>query len=179
VRSSPAKPVGPSSRARGAISPQTPETVEQVVLLTERDEATEHRENLEGEAKVIARKIGNLVEAMEEGRNTPTLLGRVRELETRQSEIRKELAEMRPVPWLPPAVVEGRLAEWRRLLRASVTQGRAVLQRVLRGRVQFNPLPPLKDGRQQCGYYFEATTRFERLSAGVALLCLSHSPQGS
>jgi hypothetical protein len=44
---------------------------------------------------------------------------------------------MQPVPRLAPAVVENRLAEWRRLLGQSVTQGRAVLQRVLQGRITF------------------------------------------
>ena len=36
-------------------------------------------------------------------------------------------------PRLAPAVIESRLAEWRRLLRQSPTQGRAVLQRVRHG----------------------------------------------
>jgi hypothetical protein len=50
-----------------------------------------------------------------------------------------DLAAFRPMPRLPPAVVEDRLAEWRRLLRSSNTQGRAVLQRVVRGRITFAP----------------------------------------
>ena len=61
---------------------------------------------------------------------------------------------------LAPKVVEDRLAEWRRLLRQSTTQGRAVLQRVLRGRITFTP-----NGE---GYTFEAPTRFDRLFEGVA-----------
>jgi hypothetical protein len=54
---------------------------------------------------------------------------------------------------------ECRLAEWRRLLRQSPTQGRAVLQRVLRGRITFTP-----DGK---GYDFAAPTRFDKLFTGI------------
>lgn len=50
-----------------------------------------------------------------------------------------EMATLRPVPRLAPAVIENRLAEWRRLLRASTTQGRTVLQRIPRGRLTFTP----------------------------------------
>jgi hypothetical protein len=63
------------------------------------------------------------------------------------------------VPRLALAVIETRLAEWRRLLRSSVTQSRAVLQRVLRGRIVFTP-----SGQD---YTFEAPTRFDKLFAGV------------
>ena len=57
--------------------------------------------------------------------------------------------------------MEDLLTEWRRLLRQSTTQGRAVLQRVLRGRITFTP---------KCGgYEFEAPTRFAKLFLGVAV----------
>ena len=59
------------------------------------------------------------------------------------------------------AVVDDRLGEWRRLLRQSTTQARAVLQRVLRGRIVFTP-----DGD---GYDFEAPTRFDRLFVGCVV----------
>ena len=65
------------------------------------------------------------------------------------------------MPRLAPAVIENRLAEWRRLLRASTTQGRAVLQRVLRGRIVFTP-----SGK---GYTFEAPTRFDKLFSEVVV----------
>ena len=65
------------------------------------------------------------------------------------------------MPRLRPEVVEDWLTEWRRLLRQSSTQGRAVLQRVLRGRITFTP---------KCGgYEFEALTRFDKLFLGVAV----------
>jgi len=94
----------------------TPEAVEQVIRLTERDD-----------------------------------------LHEQQRKIWSEATALRPVPRLHPSVVESRLAEWRRLLRQSATQGRAVLQRVLRGRLTFWPRA---DGQ---GYDFAGATRFDRL----------------
>lgn len=72
------------------------------------------------------------------------------------------------MPRLAPAVIEGRLAEWRRLLRASTTQGRTVLQRILRGRLTFtarvNPVSGEVDG-----YEFTGPTRFDKLFTGIAV----------
>ena len=72
-----------------------------------------------------------------------------------------KVASLRPVPRLAPAVIENRLAEWRRLLRASTTQGRTVLQRILRGRLTFTPR---EDGQ---GYDFTGDTRFDKLFTGM------------
>jgi hypothetical protein len=72
---------------------------------------------------------------------------------------------------LPIAVVETQLAEWRRLLRQSTTQSRAVLQRVIAGRILFTPTD---DG----GYRFEATTRYDKLFSGVAYPLPSWIPLG-
>jgi hypothetical protein len=63
------------------------------------------------------------------------------------------------------------LAEWRRLLRASTTQARVVLQRVLAGRITFTPV----DG----AYQFEASTRFDRLFAGIAAPRPAFIPQST
>jgi hypothetical protein len=89
-----------------------------------------------------------------------SLVAKVRELEQRKSAVTRELETMQPVPRLPEIVVENRLAEWRRLLRQSVTQGRAVLQRVMNGRIVFTPEGP--------GYTFVAPTRFDKLFTGIA-----------
>ena len=88
-----------------------------------------------------------------------TLVKRVQDLEAQQRAIADELKNLVPMPRLAPAVVNDRLTEWRRLLRGSTTQGRAVLQRVLRGRITFTPNAE--------GYTFEAPTRFDKLFAGV------------
>jgi site-specific DNA recombinase len=137
----------------------TPEAVEQVVRLSERDDVADRRAGLEKEAAEVRRKLARQVEAIEAAGEVASLVERIKVLEGRLKEIARELADLRPVPRLAPAVVEGRLAEWRRLLRQSPTQGRAVLQRVLRGRITFVP-----EGR---GYDFSAPTRFDKLFAGV------------
>jgi hypothetical protein len=89
---------------------------------------------------------------------------RRRELEARRAAINAELSNLQPIPRLPKNVVQDRLAEWRRLLRHSTTQGRAVLQRVLNGRIVFTP-----DGTG--GYTFEAPTRFDKLFTGIVVEC--------
>jgi hypothetical protein len=62
---------------------------------------------------------------------------------------------------LAPAVITHRLAEWRRLLRGSTLQARAVLQRILAGRLVFTPRA---DGQ---GYDFSGPTRFDKLFRGI------------
>ncbi len=87
------------------------------------------------------------------------MVAKLRELEARRTAIDGELLALQPVPRLPQTVIEDRLAEWRRLLRQSTTQARAVLQRVLQGRVTFTPAG--------AGYDFLAPTRFDKLFSGV------------
>jgi hypothetical protein len=102
-----------------------------------------------------------LCDAVEAGGDTVSIATRLRELEDRHTAIAGELAALQPVPHLPAAVVESRLNEWRRLLRQSPTQARAVLQRVLAGPLVFTPC--------DIGYMFEAPTRFDRLFEGFAI----------
>jgi hypothetical protein len=80
---------------------------------------------------------------------------------------------LQPLPRLTPKVLETRLEEWRRLLRGSTTQGRAVLQRVLRGRIVFTPIT---DEPLYIGYEFQAPTRFDRLFLGVSLTARPGAP---
>jgi hypothetical protein len=106
--------------------------------------------------------------AIEAGGDAAALVAKLRDLEARQRAIVGELASLRPVPRLAPAVIENRLAEWRRLLRASTTQGRTVLQRILCARLTFtprvNPISGVVDG-----YDFEGPTRFDKLFTGIAV----------
>jgi site-specific DNA recombinase len=139
----------------------TPEAVEAVIRLTERDDVAERREAIGREFEEVEKRRKRLVEAIEAGGDAASLVARIRELEERQRVLRAEGMSCRPVPRLAPALVQGRLDEWRRLLRSSPTQGRAVLQRVLAGRIVFTPLA---DGS---GYEFEAPTRFHKLFAGM------------
>jgi site-specific DNA recombinase len=140
----------------------TPEAIEQVILFTERDDVADQQQKLDRERKDIETRIARLVAAIEAGGEAASLVAKLRELEARQHAIRVEAASLYPVPRLAPKVIEDRLAEWRRLLRASTTQARTVLRRVLRGRVTFTPR---EDGQ---GYDFEGPTRFDKLFSGVA-----------
>ena len=139
----------------------TAEAVEQVVALTERDDAQDRQTTLSRERKDVDKRIGRLVAAVETAGEVASLAAKIRELESRGSAIDSELRGLSPVPRLAPAVIEDRLGEWRRLLRQSTTQGRAVLQRVLRGRITFTPSGD--------GYTFEAATRFDKLFTGIVV----------
>jgi hypothetical protein len=102
-----------------------------------------------------------LVSAIETAGDVVSLAAKLRELEARRTAIDEQLRELQPLPRLAPSVVEDRLAEWRRLLRQSVTQSRAVIQRIVEGRITFTPR---EDGK---GYDFVASTRFDKLFSGI------------
>ncbi len=139
----------------------TPEAIQQVILVGERNDVIDQQVRLESEQKNIEKRLGRLVAVIEGGGDAASLVAKVRELEARKVAIEGEIAGLRPVPRLAPATIENRLAEWRRLLRGSVTQARTVLQRVLRERITFTPRP------EGDGYHFEARTRFDRLFTGM------------
>lgn len=146
----------------------TPDAIEAVITLTERDDRAEHQAALRQERDTVAQQTQRLVDLLALGELPTSVLTKVRALEARQHAIDEELASLRPVPRLPASVVEDRLAEWRRLLRASATQGRAVLQRIIVGRIRFTPHLTGASPWETPGYTFEAQTRFDRLFAGVA-----------
>jgi hypothetical protein len=148
----------------------TPEAIEQVIRLTERDDVQEQLAALQRERKDIEKRIARFVVAVETAGDVTSLADKLRELEARRDVIDRDLRGCTPVPRLAPSVIENRLAEWRRLLRASTTQGRAVLQRVLRGRIVFTP-----SGE---GYTFEAPTRFDKLFSGIVAPRPAFIPRG-
>ncbi len=122
----------------------------------------ERRRRLEAELKDVRRREAQLVAVLEGARSAPEpVLARLAELGKRRAVIEGELKAAAPIPRLASKVIESRLVEWRRLLRGTVHQARAVLQRVLAGRLVFNVLPG--------GHLveFEAPTRFSQLFAGV------------
>lgn len=134
-----------------------PGAVDLVIQLSHRDDLQEQRLQVERQRKDLEQRLKRWADAHEKG--SPTAMARVVELEAKIAAL-PDLAE---VPRLRPQVIEGRLAEWRRLLRQSPTQARAVLQRFLRGRIVFSPTA---DGT---GYTFEAETRFDKLFEGIAV----------
>ena len=146
----------------------TPEAIEQVIHLSERDDVTDLQAKLGRERKDIEKRISRLVAAIETGGDVASLVAKLRELETRKAAIDVEATSLHPIPRLAPAVIENRLSEWRRLLRSSTTQGRTELQRILRGRLTFTPVVNAKSGEVN-GYKFTGPTRFDKLFTGIAV----------
>ena len=140
-----------------------PEAIETVITLSERDDIRDLQATLDKEAKDLTKRVARLVAIIEGGADSLSLVAKLKELEARQKAVHKERAAFRPIPRLAPQVVEDRLNEWRRNLRGSTTQGRSVLQRVLKGRITFTPR---RDGD---GYDFRADTRFNGLFAGIVI----------
>ena len=139
----------------------TPEAIESVIRLSERDDVADQRATLETERQNIEKRMGRLVAAIETGGEMTALVAKLREMELRLKEIAAEQRSLHPIPRLAPAVISDHLAVWRRLLRSSTTSARTVIQRVIAGRITFTPH---SDGQ---GYDFSAPTRFDRLFAGV------------
>jgi site-specific DNA recombinase len=146
----------------------TPEAIEAVIQLSERDDVADLQAKLDSERKDIEKKITRLVGLVETGSAPAALIERLHELEARLHALAVEAVALRPVPRLAPAVIENRLAEWRRLLRQSTTQSRTVLQRIIRGRITFTPRVNEVSGEVD-GYDFTAPTRFDKLFTGIAV----------
>jgi site-specific DNA recombinase len=140
----------------------TPEAIEDVIQLTERDDVRAQQDRLTKEAQEIEKRNKRLLDAIESGGDAQTIVARVKENEAKLRSIRTELAGLCPIPRLAPAVVASRLEEWRRLLRSSITQGRAVLQRILSEPIIFMP-------RADGGYDFACPTRYDKLFTGIAV----------
>jgi hypothetical protein len=98
-----------------------------VIALTERDDARERLFALTRERRDVDTRITRLVRVLETTGDIESVATTLRDLEARRATLDADLRALQPLPRLAPAVIESRLAEWRRLLRASVTQGRAVL----------------------------------------------------
>jgi septal ring factor EnvC (AmiA/AmiB activator) len=125
----------------------TPKAVEQVIQLTERDDAQDQQMALTRERREVEKRIARLVAAVETAGDVTSLAVKLRELEARRTAIDDELGHLQPVPRLPVEIIEDRLAEWRRLLRASVAKGRSVLQKVLGGGHSASPARDSCDSR--------------------------------
>ena len=145
----------------------TPEAIELVIHLSEREDVRDQRVTLERERKDIEKRITRIVAAIETGA-AMSLVAKLRELEASRLPSMASWPRYGPSRDCPKSVLENRLAEWRRLLRASTTQARTVLQRILRGRLTFtlhvNPVSHEIDG-----YEFEGPTRVDKLFTGIAV----------
>jgi DNA invertase Pin-like site-specific DNA recombinase len=160
----------------------TPEAIEQVIALTERDDLRERQNQLRAESQDVTRRIARLTAVLEtDGAGVASIVAKLRALEQRQVAIRGEMESLQPVPRLPQPVVQSTLDEWRRLLRGSPTQGRAVLQRVIQGRITFTPTKtvvctPGGVHLAHPGYEFQAPTRFDKLFTGTAIKVPASAP---
>ena len=146
----------------------TPEAIEQVIHLSERDDVTELQDKLEREQKDIEKRIARLVAAIETGGDAASLVAKLRELEARRRPSTRGRATCGRCPGSPPAVIENRLAEWRRLLRAVDDAGahRAAAHpaRTADVHAALNPISDEPDG-----YDFAGPTRFDKLFTGIAV----------
>ena len=70
----------------------TPEAIEGVIALSERDDVAEQRTRLKREGKDIEKRIAHLVAAIETGAEVTSLVAKLQELEKRRSAIDKETA---------------------------------------------------------------------------------------
>ena len=80
----------------------TPEAIEQVMHLSERDDVAELQEKLARERKDVEKRIARLVTAVENGGDAPSLVAKLRELEARRRTIDVEVTNLRPIPGWPP-----------------------------------------------------------------------------
>jgi hypothetical protein len=89
----------------------TPEAIESVIALSERDDVQDQQAKLEREAKDLAKRIGRITDAIAAGGEMTSLMGKLRELETRQRTIEEQMRFLHPIPRLPPEVIADRLEE--------------------------------------------------------------------
>jgi hypothetical protein len=140
----------------------------------------EQQDMLERERRDLEKRIRTLIVAIETGGDALSLTARLRELESRCRAIDQEVAK--PPSGASAARIGGREsgAEWRRLLRQSTMRGRAVLQRIPRGRIVFTPTTSVLTPTERCDRYtFEAPTRFDKLFSGVAMTPPSFAKSGN
>lgn len=135
-------------------------------FLLDEAEARPAAAGLEAEARDLQQRAARLMAAIEAAGDVAVLAARLREVEARRAEVAVALAR-KAAPHLPARVVSSRLNEWRRRLRGG--QARSVLQRVLAGRLRFDPLP-------EVGASFEAPTRWGRPVVGVVVRVALEAP---
>ena len=148
----------------------TPEAVEAAVIAMQGDVSAKVARSLEREVKALDEKIDRLTDAIAKGGGAvSSLVAKLKELDAKRSNLVEEIAGQRPVPMPPRDVVEDRLAEWRRHLRASVATGRAVLDRLLPDRIVFRPILSRDAKAKPVAYEFECPTRYDRLFSGLVV----------
>ena len=117
----------------------TPEAIEQVINLTERDDVDEQQATLSANRRTLRSASRGWSRPSRCGGDAASLVAKLRELEARQRAIAASKPRCGPCrAWPRPSSRSG----WRNggdYCAQSTTQGRTVLQRILRGRLTFTP----------------------------------------
>ncbi len=129
-------------------------------------QATE-RPRLQKELGRVEAEIGNLVKAIAEGAEFPSIKGALRDHEQQRERLQQELAaldRLAQVGQLDGArlrrTLAAKLGDWRGLLRRQVQQARQILTTLLDGRLRFTP--------QEDGWWaFEGAGRVEPVLEGL------------
>jgi hypothetical protein len=130
----------------------------EAVLTRAEEQAPANEDALRDTLRDIDTRLARWVAVVEEGGNSATAAKAIKSLEDQRSAVE---AQLRPRTARPaPAAVASRLEEWRRHLRGNVHAARAILSRVLDGRIKFEPT---LDG----GIEFVITSKFNLVLAGL------------
>src|SRR5205823_12667823 len=87
----------------------TPEAIEHVIALSERDDVRERRDALMRERVEVAKRIDRLVVAVETAGDVASVAEKLRVMEARRTAIDRDWRRVQPVPRLPRTVIENRL----------------------------------------------------------------------
>jgi hypothetical protein len=122
------------------------------------------------ELQALREECDRLAEAIARGGPLDALLARLADRQARYMALERELsarAAERPAIDLEAlsARLRAKLADWRRLLRRNVAEGRAVLRTLLVGPLRFTPIE-----ERRRGYAFEGVIALDRLVSGVVEL---------
>ena len=142
------------------------------------DTVVPHRTALQAELAVLEQELARLAAGVAQGGDLKVLLEGIRAREQRRRALQEELAGLeglRPVSARDlqdiQRDVEGRLTDWRGLLRRQVVQSRQILRKLLVGRIVFRQ-------REDAVYEFSGQVSLGRLLAGIVCTKAGVAPTG-
>jgi DNA invertase Pin-like site-specific DNA recombinase len=142
------------------------------------DTLVPHRTGLQAELTVLEQELSRLTAAVAQGGDLKPLLDGIQAREQRRHVTQTELAGLegfRPVAARDLQTlqreVEGRLTDWRGLLRRQVTVSRQILRKLLVGRIVFRQ-------REDGVYEFSGQASLGRLLAGIVCTKAGVAPTG-
>ena len=142
------------------------------------DTVVPHRTALQAELAVLEQELARLAAGVAQGGDLTVLLEGIRAREQRRRALQEELAGLeglRPVSARDlqdiQQDVEGRLTDWRGLLRRQVVQSRQILRKLLVGRIVFRQ-------REDGVYEFSGQASLGRVLAGIVCTKAGVAPTG-